>query len=438
MFKLSLNKNNNIFFQDRILILKDPINYSKLRDSEKLLYDAYKYFYEKLKEKFKNDNGEKIGAFLEKVLSKKLIFIQIIVDDDLSAYTVFETLNARGIELTTTDLLKNYLFSIAAKENSQINILQERWAIIVDTVGLKNFPIFLRYYLNAKQKLVRKEQLFKNIKNTINSADKVFALLDELETKATLYNALKNPYDDFWNEHPQKNEIKKLLEEIKLFGVSQPIPLLFSTYEKLPDIFHKILKMCVVISFRYNIIGRKNPNEMERIYNSVAQKIYNQEINNERKVFEYLQNIYVNDEDFKNLFLTKEITTGGKNKKLVKYILTKIENHISNKDNDFNDANFTIEHILPENFDNLWGKVFDENAAKFVYRLGNYTLLEDRKNRECADKNFLDKRKIYITSQYKLTKEYLNLEDWNISTLNSYQEKLAKQATAIWKITMNK
>jgi len=151
--------------------------------------------------------------------------------------------------------------------------------------------------------------------------------------------------------------------------------------------------MCVAISFRYNIIGRKNPNEMERAYNSVAQKIYNQEINNERKIFEYLQSVYINDEDFKSFFLTKEITTGGKNKKLVKYILTKIENHISNKDNDFNDANFTIEHILPENFNDLWEEVFDGNATKFVYRLGNYTLLKDHKNRECADKNFSDKKK---------------------------------------------
>jgi len=91
--------------------------------------------------------------------------------------------------------LKNYLFSIAVKdakkESSEIDILQGRWAIIVDMVGLKNFPIFLRYYLNAKQKLVRKEQLFKNIKNTVNSSDKVFVLLDELEKKQVYITPLR-------------------------------------------------------------------------------------------------------------------------------------------------------------------------------------------------------------------------------------------------------
>ena len=54
-----------------------------------------------------------MGAFLEKI-SDNLIFILITVDDDISAYTVFETLNARGVELTTTDLLKNYFLNKAA------------------------------------------------------------------------------------------------------------------------------------------------------------------------------------------------------------------------------------------------------------------------------------------------------------------------------------
>ncbi len=36
-------------------------------------------------------------------------FYQRRVQDQLSAYTVFETLNVRGLELTETDLLKNHL-----------------------------------------------------------------------------------------------------------------------------------------------------------------------------------------------------------------------------------------------------------------------------------------------------------------------------------------
>jgi uncharacterized protein with ParB-like and HNH nuclease domain len=36
-------------------------------------------------------------------------FTTIFIGDELNAYKVFETLNARGVRLSSADLLKNYL-----------------------------------------------------------------------------------------------------------------------------------------------------------------------------------------------------------------------------------------------------------------------------------------------------------------------------------------
>ena len=124
----------------------------------------------------------------------------------------------------------------------------------------------------------------------------------------------------------------------------------------------------------------------------------------------------------------------GRNKKLVKYILTKIENHLSHTDNDFNDANFTIEHILPENFSDDWDNQFMNEAAQFVCRLGNHTLLEFKLNKASGDKTYEEKKEVYAKSRYKLTQEYINYDEWDLQALNSYQKKLAKQAITIWKI----
>ncbi len=52
-----------------------------------------------------------MASLLSEATARQLLFILITVDDELNAYTVFETLNARGTALTTTDLLKNYLSS---------------------------------------------------------------------------------------------------------------------------------------------------------------------------------------------------------------------------------------------------------------------------------------------------------------------------------------
>lgn len=432
--KIELNKNNNHFFQDKILRLEEPASYSKLNYSEKLLYDGYKYFYKKITDKFQND-AEKITSFLL-TISNKTIFIKIIVDNELDAYTVFETLNSRGVPLTTTDLLKNYLLSLSFRSTpeSQMGLLEERWNKIVHNIGFDEFPKFLRYYLNSRQKMVRHDQLFRIIKNIINDARDVDNLLKELEKKAVLYNAIKNPDDDFWNDEKHKNDIIKSLRELKLFGVSQPVPVLFSLYDNLPDLFHVILRDIATISFRYNVIGKKNPNELEIVYNLISQKISEKQILEKDDIYKELKKVYIDDEDFKQAFSTKDITTGGKNKKLVKYIFTKIENQINNQDNDYNDANFTIEHILPESFSEDWDRIFENNANKFIYRLGNYTILEDKLNRDCGNKSYDQKKEVYKISRYKLTNHFCLKDEWNISSINQYQKNLSNFASSVWKI----
>jgi uncharacterized protein with ParB-like and HNH nuclease domain len=79
-------------------------------------------------------------------MARQLLFILITVDDELNAYTVFETLNARGIELSSTDLLKNYMFS-RVKTKSDLQALQRRWKSLIQTVRQERFPEFLRYHL---------------------------------------------------------------------------------------------------------------------------------------------------------------------------------------------------------------------------------------------------------------------------------------------------
>ena len=58
--------------------------------------------------------GTALARLTSENVARRLVFIPITVDDALNAYTVLETLNARGLELTTTDLLKNYLFAKAS------------------------------------------------------------------------------------------------------------------------------------------------------------------------------------------------------------------------------------------------------------------------------------------------------------------------------------
>lgn len=433
--KLTLNKNNDTFFQDYILRIRNPISYNKLKDSEKSLYDCYNYFKNQISLKFKED-GEKMTNFLDNIVGKKMFFIRIVVDEDTNAFTIFETLNARGVDLTTTDLIKNYLFIVCSKlPESQMEVIEDKWNLLVHQIGLKEFPIFLRYYLNSKQELVRKDRLFKSIKSDIKNTQDVIELLDKLTEKEVLYNALKDPNDELWNDYDNKIVIVNSLKELKLFGSTQQIPLLFAIHDKLKDLFPIILRDLASLVFRYNTICKKNPNEMETVYNNIAQKIYKSEITEKNQIYQNLEKIYVNDKDFKQSFSGREISSSGNNKRLIKYILTKIENQESGSDNSWDDSSSTIEHILPQKPDDQWENNFNNNASKYIFRIGNYTLLETKLNKKCGNNNYEIKKKSYMESKYLITKKYCLKDDWDSGTINEYQEKLAKIASSVWKIS---
>ena len=226
-----------------------------------------------------------------------------------------------------------------------------------------------------------------------------------------------------------------LISELKLFNVKLSKSVLLSAYEKFDQQeFRKLLRVCSVISFRYNKVGGLNPKVMEVEYNKVAIKIFNNKIKTAKDVFENIKNaLYVPDENFKNTFSTKTVSTSV-NKKLVRYILLGIENKLSGVDLNYEENSSTIEHILPENPSLEWEKYFNQDEQeKYIYRLGNYALLKDFDNRNADNDLFEHKRKIYLNSEYKISNEIKN-EEWTPDILQSRQKILAKIACSVWRL----
>lgn len=430
--KLFLNKNNNDFYQSYILRMRKPANVSKLKPSQKLLWKAFEFFYTRIKDLFKNEkDGKAISRFLNETIADRMVFTSIQVTDDLNAYKVFETLNARGVRLSTTDLLKNFLFSIVAgRSEIEFQEAERQWQNINNVLGSKEFPVFLRHYWNGRNESVRKQSLFKAIKKTIVSPGDVFKLLNDLEKMAPVYTAFSNPADELWNK-----EQRQALSALLLFNITQCYSMLLAAYEKLePKEFTRLLRDCAVISFRYNVIGGLNPTATEKAYDKAAKEISEGKLTWAKHIFNVLKPVYVSDENFINDFTTREINTKRK-KKLVRYILFSIENQLAEKNYDYEDATATIEHILPENPEPDWENYFPvEEIDTYIYRLGNYTLMEERKNRMCGTRPYEEKKEIYKDSAYKLTGVKSIYTDWTPSTLRKRQEGLARLAATVWKI----
>jgi len=427
--KLLLNENNNDFYQSNLINLRSPLNIRSLAKSNQLLWQAFQYFsnhLEELQEVIRS--GEKLATFLTDTVAQRLLFIQINVEDELNAYTVFETLNARGIELSSTDLLKNYLFS-RFRGPDDLQEAQRQWRRIVNTVQMEKFPEFLRYYLSLKQTRVRRERLFKLVRESVEDAQQAFDLLDQLENYSSLFIALGNSNDEFWRDTPEN---RPYIRELELFRVKQAYPTLFAAYEKFsPENFTRLLKLVCVMSFRYTVVSSLNPNELETLYNRVAIAITNSETTNPKQVFDSLRSVYVSDEKLLQDFYLLSISTKGQKKKLVRYILCKLEADASHID--VNEDSFSIEHILPESPTDGWRQNFsDSQVEEMTYRIGNLIPLEPNLNRQIGNELYSLKRTIYQQSVYVLTQNVV-AEEWTPDTLSTRQKYLAQRAAHIWR-----
>ena len=432
--RLYLNETDNAFYQDYLVQLRAPRNPRGLPRSNRRLWDCFRYFEKQLDslEELRND-GRAVASTLSETAARQLLFILITVDDELNAYTVFETLNARTLELTTTDLLKNHLFSRIAVA-ADLEALQRRWRSLVATVAPERFPEFLRYHLLCQLPRVPGRRLFKLVRDRTKTPQDAFKLIDDLEDRAELFAALSDPNHGYWME---RRGAKVYIRDLNLFRVRQAMPLLFAAWEKFPaDDFVRVLKLVSVISFRYTVVSRLNPNALESVYHRAAKAVMDGDARTPAAAFDHLKPIYVDDERTRQNFALLDVDTRGQRKKLARYILARLEGDAAGRDCDPETDPGSIEHILPESPASAWEVAFPaERWEVCAYRLGNLTLLEPAANRDVGNSTYPDKLDAYRESGYALTRQLAEMapERWTPELMDERQRRLAERAAHLWR-----
>lgn len=439
--KLELNRHNNRFYQTYLVPL-EKLPQRGLNASEHQLRKAFNWFKDRIRLRTGETvtSGREVAAFLDELVDK-LFFTVITVTDELNAFKVFETLNARGVRLSATDLLKNYLFSVISTpetHGSELKALEERWERIVGLMGSESLPEFLRVFWNSRNKLVRKSDLFKTIRKRITTREAAFELLRNLDQSASIYAALRDPQDPSWNI-----DERKALEQLLMFNVRQPLAMLLACYSKFFDsnriAFTRVLKAVTVVSFRYNVICNLQTHDQERLYNEIAWKVSAGTLATASEVINALRDVYPEDEPFKAAFADKELrTTNSRNKKVVRYILFEIEHNRSGQDLDFESASYNLEHVLPEHPDESWSYIEESRQDRLIYRIGNLTPLETKRNREHGNGDYASKRAVYEKSDFQITRAIAeHYETWDEQKIDARQRQLAKLAVSLWRIDFN-
>ena len=431
--RLRLNETDDPFYQDYLVQLREPRNPRGLPRSNALLWKCFQYFAKQLDElQIDADNaGEEIAKVLSETVARHLLFILITVDDELDAYTLFETLNARGLELTTTDLLKNYFFS-KVRVATDMDALKRRWQALIATVAQERFPDFLRYHLLCEQPKIRRQRLFKMVRSRVRTPEDTFGFVTSLEARAELFAALADVNHGYWIDRPAA---RPFVQELNLFRARQMTPVFFAAWGRFPDDdFVRLLKLAAVIAFRYSVVSGLNPNLLERVCHFAAKAVLDGQANRPGAVFTQLRQIYVDDDRFESDFMRWTVSTRGQRGKLAKYVLARLETDAGERVVD--PEAVTAEHVLPENPAGEWAEVFPPDRWEAaVDRLGNLTLLERTLNREIGNAAYPIKRAAYESSAYALTRAIADMapEEWTPALLEERQRRLAARAVRLWR-----
>ena len=439
--KLTLNRNNKNFFESYLCSLQNP-PVRNIKHSEKLMGQALNYFKNNLFNKY--NTGEQIAEKIENIVDR-LLFTTITVGSTANAYTIFETLNARGVQLSTPDLVKNYIFSLMDDKGNlhdqEIEKLERKWTDIISQLGRNKFSHFIKVDWNSRNDFTRTNELFKNIKAKLKDKNTAADYLTYLQKNSEIYSALKNYNDEFWMQKKEgqynKDKLKLSLHLLNLFNIVAPYSVLISAFHKFtPEDFVKLMYYIEVISVRYNIICGKLPGEQERVYCKIAQSIENSSVRSLQKILSNLKKIYPSDEDFIPAFQIKTFKPGGKNQK-PRYILYRIEKHLNKGSNGNLDLDsVSVEHILPENPIESWIKSFEDSAQveDYIDRIGNLTLLSPKTNKAINRSNFDTKKQTFEKSNLHITKKCAEYDKWNENSISKHQKWLGNIAAELWRL----
>ncbi|MDC5849483.1 DUF262 domain-containing protein [Vibrio europaeus] len=427
--KLELNRNNNRYFQQICSSLEAPNNRG-ITSTNKLIRRCFDFF----KKKSFGNTGAEIAQFIVD-FSSSMVFTKIIVQDDLNAYKVFETLNARGVQLSTPDLLKNYLFSIVTKDETidsdELDDLDEQWSELIAQLGESNVSDFVRYHYNSHRKMVTKKELFSSMRRVVTTPIEAYAYLKALIEYAPIYASLINPSDSWWAEQPPEyKDALTHLVGIRLFNIKQPLAILLPAFKNFsPEEFVKTVRYLYVLSIRYNVICHLSPSEQESLYNQIAIKVSNGEYKRASHIKngEEFNRLYPDDKTFFNAFEYHRMPSRQTAKK-IRFLLAEIENQLGFHC-DFNKT--TLEHICPYNPEAGWVDEFGEGINDVKDRLGNMILLDKD---ELKRANFEEKKTVYSTSQYNLAIKVSEYDVWNLESVNEQQKWMSEQAVKTWRV----
>lgn len=428
---LHLGELDNDYFRTTVQ-LGSPENTTKVKKkSHERLRKAYVFFYDQLKEQIDtvydvDDQLDILDEYYDAFTNRfSVLYMEATKLDE--AFVIFETLNARGKELETADLLKNFIFS----QSKDIALAQKQWNNMISTLDRADPTKYIRHYWNATQAFTREKDLYRSISKNISSPRASKELLKDLAAYAQCYHDITTPSE---NVGFTDNALINSLKALKVLKASSFYPVILAMMQE-PNIFseaniRQVVQAIETYVFRNFTICGKVANKAEVFFATVAKEIYDGTLDSTDMIINRIKAEMVNDKEFSDMFA---VWVGSKtSKEAIRYMLRKIHKHLDNAHEiNIDNTEVHIEHIMPE--DNTHWQIAADTHEAYLWRLGNLALLSGPVNISISNKTFDVKKASYVNSKIEPNKELANKAAWNSDEIDTRQKLFAGYALKIWK-----
>lgn len=440
---LYLNEKDHSYFFNRVLLAKNAPerkaeeakkpqrqSHQRINKAAKLAEDKVKQIVRQhKKQEFQVESLQKWVDFLE----RSAHVIWVTVPDESSAYIIFETMNDRGLELSATDLIKNYLFGRAG--TTRMEQVKANWNTMtgaLETIAEAEIvKTFVRQYWISQYGVVRSSELFNALKEKKQSELDVVSFSDELVAASGRYVALLNPTHSYWNDYSPGT--RQAVETLDTLGLVQTRPLLIAAMDKFKsDQISKLLLSMVSWAVRLFVSGKQGSGALETLYGTVAEEVTLGKLCNAGDVSKKMLPQIPNDKQFEIDFSTASVGKAY----LARYYLRAMEKQKMSDPDPYlvPSETMTLEHIMPEKRSNDWNFVSVQDHENYVSRIGNLVLLKSGFNSAIGSKGFADKKPILAKSDLQLTKMASKYGEWGMKQIEDRQKKLAEIAVKTWPI----
>ena len=460
LINLAKIKNQFLYNSDEIdedkykllLNVQDKETYIKLIDNTIFtvnkpatnIIKCYEFFYEHIEDFIKQDG--QIDEIYAGIFKLSLVSISLDKDSD-NPQMIFESMNSTGKDLSQTDLLRNYLLMDLTPEK-QTRLYKTYWKPMEELFGediykndVNKFDYFIRDFLTLKSDtgyICKINNVYENFKRYYldNNCEK-FAVLKDLFTYAKYYACI-----DLLQE--KDDELKLYWQEFKKLDSHVVYPFLLKLYDDysrqilIKEDFKKILQ--VVISYLWpRAICEIPTNSLSKTFATLYQAVDKEDYVNsiiKAFVFKSTYKRFPSDYEVREKLQTKDIY----HFRLRKYLLEALENYYHKEPIDLNTANYTIEHIMPQNIEHnlLWqqmlGEDWQEVHSLYLHTLGNLTITGY--NAEMSNKSFGEKvndESGFKHSHLKLNESIAQCDVWNKKSIQRRTNILTDIILKIWK-----